>query len=266
MERAFSVEDFMGSFLKMGAAGFSRTDSESAFQEWLKRIPSHSNLSDKLDIPQGLQMLNQYQAAHQYQNLQNGSQGPSTLQAPEGLSVGTSPMPRVPSLDLLRQLVAQTSNANPGSAIPVSAAGVGPVRADLGSCQSWAKLVGCAEPRTDAWCSAEAPLQHDEDVPSPRLDAVATGPLLPPPMVPLPPTTVSLPLPVASHHKAAVSAAQQLNMQHMQTTSGSDIQLDKATMSKAEYRRARRCAFLNITALWCICKGASVCLRKSQSS
>jgi hypothetical protein len=242
MERAFSVEDFMGNFIKMGAAGFSRTDSESAFQEWLKRIPSHSNLSDKLDIPQGLHMLGQYQAAHQYQNLQNGSQGPGTLQAPEGLSVGPSAMPRVPSLDLLRQLVASTSNANPGAAIPVSAAGVGLVRGLLGSCQSLSKLFGCPEPTVDAWCYAEAPLQHDEDVPSPRLDTVVTGPLIPPPMVPLPPTTVSLPLPVVSHHKAAVSAAQQLNMQHMQTTSGSDIPLDKAQMSKAEYRRARRCA------------------------
>ena len=45
MERSFSVDDIVGGIWRLGAAGMGgRTDSEAAFQEFLKKIPSNSNL------------------------------------------------------------------------------------------------------------------------------------------------------------------------------------------------------------------------------
>lgn len=121
MERAFSVEDLMGNWLRMGGAGFTRTDSEAAFQEWLKRIPSHNNLADAKFTD--MLSFNQLSSAHSFQNLQSLGQPPGTLQAPEGLQVAPPTMPRVPSLDLLRQLVQHQSNANAVQSTPCSAAG-----------------------------------------------------------------------------------------------------------------------------------------------
>ena len=45
MERSLSVDDIVGGIWRLGAAGMGgRTDSEAAFQEFLKKIPSNSNL------------------------------------------------------------------------------------------------------------------------------------------------------------------------------------------------------------------------------
>ena len=45
MERSFSVDDIVGGIWRLGAAGMGRTDSEAAFQEFLKKIPSNTNLA-----------------------------------------------------------------------------------------------------------------------------------------------------------------------------------------------------------------------------
>eukprot|EP00191_Tetraselmis_sp_GSL018_P009420 CAMPEP_0177600556 /NCGR_PEP_ID=MMETSP0419_2-20121207/13711_1 /TAXON_ID=582737 /ORGANISM="Tetraselmis sp., Strain GSL018" /LENGTH=330 /DNA_ID=CAMNT_0019093607 /DNA_START=378 /DNA_END=1366 /DNA_ORIENTATION=- len=102
MERSFSVEDIVGGIWRLGAAGMGRTDSEAAFQEFLKKIPSSSNLAavaqgngtTGLDPAQQLQLQQQaflQQQAQQMQAFQDA-------QASAGGGI-----PRVPSLDLLRQ-------------------------------------------------------------------------------------------------------------------------------------------------------------------
>lgn len=125
MERAFSAEDFnnlsgLSGFWKLGAsmAGFPRTDSEAAFQDFLKRIPSTSNLAAQahgLDQAQQLhlqQQVQQFQQAQQAGLNAGGSGLPGgALGEVGGLNVGG--IPRVPSLDLLRQLVQVNQTLSP---------------------------------------------------------------------------------------------------------------------------------------------------------
>lgn len=68
MERSFSVDDLVGGiFRQAAAAGMGRTDSESAFQEFLKRIPSATNLAAAHAAHQAhQQMQQQAQAQHQH--------------------------------------------------------------------------------------------------------------------------------------------------------------------------------------------------------
>lgn len=115
MNRSFSVDDLVGGIFRLGQAGaaFGRTDSEAAFQEFLKRIPSATNLAANQQYePSQLQQQAQ-------QLLASGSAGANNVPAslPEAGQPGEGGMPRVPSLDVLRQLVMQS----PGfSAPPVS--------------------------------------------------------------------------------------------------------------------------------------------------
>uniref|UniRef100_A0A7R9YTH8 BZIP domain-containing protein n=1 Tax=Chlamydomonas euryale TaxID=1486919 RepID=A0A7R9YTH8_9CHLO len=80
VERNMSVDDLVGGMWRMGAAagvGFKRTDSEAAFQEFLKRIPSSTNITQGgIDASLGQHLV-------------------------DGCIPG---MPRVPSVDFLRQL------------------------------------------------------------------------------------------------------------------------------------------------------------------
>jgi len=113
MERTFSVDDLIGNVYRLsGAIGGmgNRTDSEAAFQEFLKRIPSATNLSAA-----GSAGGAQYEPGALQQTAQQLLSGTglptSTLNA--SLSGDPAPgMPRVPSLDLLRQLVLQNSLGN----------------------------------------------------------------------------------------------------------------------------------------------------------
>jgi hypothetical protein len=125
MERSFSVDDLVGGIWRLGQAGMGRTDSEAAFQEFLKRIPSATNLAGgagqnvdpaqlEAHLQQHAQQLQQQaqQALHQTGNAAPVSSGPASS-APESSTSGggdappgpRNGIPRVPSLDLLRQLV-----------------------------------------------------------------------------------------------------------------------------------------------------------------
>ena len=82
---------------RLGQAGMGRTDSEAAFQEFLKRIPSATNLA-----------ASQLESS-QLQQPPSASSGPSGLPTSSlEMGNGGSMLPlmhRVPSLDFLRQLV-----------------------------------------------------------------------------------------------------------------------------------------------------------------
>jgi hypothetical protein len=99
-ERIFSVDDLVGGIWRMGQAtsGFHRTDSEAAFQEFLKRIPSATNLTaaaTQLDPTSQLKS----------QNLQTTSSMPPSAEGNLPSSVGVG-MQRIPSMDFLKQLSA----------------------------------------------------------------------------------------------------------------------------------------------------------------
>ena len=120
-----SVEDFtavwraqQAGFGGHGSAGaFSRTDSEIAFQDWIKRIPSASNLASAAGGGGGggggggVHVGDDAAAAPAPAG---GSRGLAPPPSAGGLKVGG--IPRVPSLDLLRQLVAVSGG--PGSPPP----------------------------------------------------------------------------------------------------------------------------------------------------
>lgn len=123
MERTFSVDDLIGNVYRLsGALGGmgNRTDSEAAFQEFLKRIPSATNLSAV-----GSAGGAQYEPGALQQTAQQLLGGSNLPTAPLNTSLNHDPapsMPRVPSLDLLRQLVLQNSMGNSLSQPSASAA------------------------------------------------------------------------------------------------------------------------------------------------
>ncbi|GAX72919.1 hypothetical protein CEUSTIGMA_g374.t1 [Chlamydomonas eustigma] len=99
-ERIFSVDDLVGGIWRLGqaAGGFQRTDSEAAFQEFLKRIPSATNLTTattQLDQTTNMQS----------QNFQASSNMPASAEVHQqsGMGVGIQ---RIPSMDFLKQLSA----------------------------------------------------------------------------------------------------------------------------------------------------------------
>lgn len=107
-------------------------------QDFLRRIPSTSNLAAQasaqgLDAAQQRQLVQtaqQMQAAQQAQGLAGGPIS-GQLQEPGRLNV--SGIPRVPSLDLLRQLVQVNQGISPGNGAkaPVSSAAGARTRAAL---------------------------------------------------------------------------------------------------------------------------------------
>jgi len=98
MERSFSVDDLVGGLYRLGQAGMGRTDSEAAFQEFLKRIPSATNLAAG-----GATNL----AALDTPGLPTSA---SFAQVTDAAGLGGG-VPRVPSLDLLAKLVMQGASA-----------------------------------------------------------------------------------------------------------------------------------------------------------
>lgn len=105
MDRQVSVEDIVGGLYKLGSAGFPRTDSEAAFQDFLKRIPSTTNLAGQADQ---LNPQQQLQLQHHVQQLQQNHLAPNN-EPPDATHHNIGGIPRVPSLDFLRQLM----TANP---------------------------------------------------------------------------------------------------------------------------------------------------------
>ena len=115
-QKVFSVDDLVGGFFgRLGHAhsstsGFPRTDSEAAFQEFLKRIPSASNLAavasqGQLDGASAAQLAQQNAGA-------SAAMLPSiSIGDLSGAAGSLGGMPRVPSLDFLKQLSAMQSMA-----------------------------------------------------------------------------------------------------------------------------------------------------------
>lgn len=107
MERSVSVEDFLGGLLRLnkqaGGNGMGqRTDSEAAFQEFLKRIPSAQNLASQPtgDDKPGHHLFASGSATSLFP-LGNNALGTST-------SLGRDAnMPRVASLEMLRTFANQ---------------------------------------------------------------------------------------------------------------------------------------------------------------
>jgi len=104
------VDDLVGGLYRLGQAGMGRTDSEAAFQEFLKRIPSATNLAAAANASSA----NLAAAA--------GLEGPSGLSASASFqdagSLGGG-VPRVPSLDLLAKIVMQGASA-PQTSLPAA--------------------------------------------------------------------------------------------------------------------------------------------------
>ena len=101
--KVFSVDDLVGGFFGRNMShahgstgGFPRTDSEAAFQEFLKRIPSASNLAaaaNQLDAASASQLQQQLQ----------GNAGGMLSSVSIGDMAGGG-MHRVPSLDFLKSI------------------------------------------------------------------------------------------------------------------------------------------------------------------
>lgn len=125
MDRVFSVDDIAG-FWKLGAGvGFPRTDSEAAFQDFLKRIPSTSNLAAQAQGLDQAQQLHLQQQVQHFQAQQAGLHAAGSSLSGGALgevgSLNVGGIPRVPSLDLLRQLVQVNHNLSshkPGTSMP----------------------------------------------------------------------------------------------------------------------------------------------------
>ena len=106
MDRQVSVEDIVGGLYKLGSAGFPRTDSEAAFQDFLKRIPSTTNLAGQAEQ---LNPQQQLQLQQHVQHLTQQNQLPPISDHQDATHHNIGGIPRVPSLDFLRQLM----NVNP---------------------------------------------------------------------------------------------------------------------------------------------------------
>lgn len=106
MDRQVSVEDIVGGLYKLGSAGFPRTDSEAAFQDFLKRIPSTTNLAGQAEQ---LNPQQQLQLQQHVQHLTQQSHLPPSSENQDATHHNIGGIPRVPSLDFLRQLM----NVNP---------------------------------------------------------------------------------------------------------------------------------------------------------
>eukprot|EP00955_Chlamydomonas_euryale_P105927 365668-Chlamydomonas_euryale.AAC.14 len=160
VQRNISMDDLVGGLFGRlsGATGFPRTDSEAAFQEFLKRIPSSSNLAASGLPENGLAGAGSSGggggAAPQVAHVAGPAGGTGAVPGGGGLhggaSVGLDPtsglagfappagvtaggghggsgMPRVPSLDFLRHLSAsaqQIAGGAPGMGAKPDANGV----------------------------------------------------------------------------------------------------------------------------------------------
>lgn len=149
MERSFSVDDLVGGLYRLGQAGMGRTDSEAAFQEFLKRIPSASNLAaanasaSAAEAGLGINASGSFNAISEAGTLGGG-------------------VPRVPSLDLLAKIVMQGAAAPQTSSAPIliksEAAGGG--AAGEGAFARALVWVRCRQLSSVA-CTADAALKWD---------------------------------------------------------------------------------------------------------
>lgn len=135
MERTFSVDDLVGGIWRLNQAGMGRTDSEAAFQEFLKRIPSATNLAAAANASGSCGALNMLESSQLQLQMangldSNGAPGSSMPPLSEGLNLSSSHlgnMPRVPSLVLLKQLMMQNQMGSSSQACTTSAPAPPPV-------------------------------------------------------------------------------------------------------------------------------------------
>jgi len=253
MERSVSVDDIVGGIWRLGAAGMGRTDSEAAFQEFLKKIPSSSNLAaqaaaqgGQLDAAQQLQL--QQQALQMQQAQAQAYQDVANAQA-----AGAGGIPRVPSLDLLRQqlqhlqTLQQLNFQNP----PSSASGMPNVSAPQALRGSAGLVTSVLDPSHMHASMAFPPSSLHQSAALASLSMPA-GTSMPLPIAPVP----SLPAILASLPGGTPSALQgpnaaallqmgQLGQGGQQGGASSSMGgqgegTDKESMEKAELRRKRR--------------------------
>ena len=244
MDRVFSVDD-IANMWKLGAGmGFPRTDSEAAFQDFLKRIPSTSNLAAQaqgLDQAQQLQLQQQVQQYQQTQQAGLHAAGSALSGGALGEvgSLNVGGIPRVPSLDLLRQLVQVNQTMSPqGHKAGTSLAGGCPA-ACLAVCKTLDSWVTPGVLRAEA---GHAKAEPELGIPvTEGLSIAATMPLV---MSGLPQTSAIPAVNAAMHHNLHGSSMQHTMRGTGGNTSDATAGSDKETNSKAEIRRARRCASL----------------------
>eukprot|EP00877_Chromochloris_zofingiensis_P002035 jgi/Chrzof1/11832/Cz06g11180.t1 len=221
MERTFSVDDLVGGIWRLGQAGMGRTDSEAAFQEFLKRIPSATNLAAAANASQ---QLEHSQQLHQQAQLALHN-GPGTSVAPPSshaatslpdVSSGLTGIPRVPSLDLLRQLVIQNQLSHSLNQPIVKSET--PASASIASTAPLGLSVAPVDAAAFHAANLTAALQA-----VPGLSAPSANPLLAAGLTP----------------SAAAAAALQLG-QLGQLKLGAVGSIDKDSLEKAEVRRQRR--------------------------
>lgn len=221
MDKTFSVEDLLGIWKSGGSAGNlsalqhqnsfglgCRSTSDEAFQEFLKNIPSTSNLASILEqqpetLPPSLPM----------------AIPPLELSPPESATAQGGDIPRVTSLEFLRPFAApkQSAVGPHAEAPPVSS--IAPADPPIKGPQPVGVVV------------ASAPLQHM----MPGMPPVRPGPL-PPGYAVVPhgapimiaPPVVCAPPPVPPAPMSATGTA-------------SETPHDDESLKKAQMRRARRC-------------------------
>lgn len=248
MERGFSADDLSLMLKLQGGPGFPRTDSEAAFMDFLKRIPSTSNLAAQasaqgLDAAQQQQLVQtaqQMQAAQAQSGLASSSSLaaplPGTLQEVGRLNVGG--IPRVPSLDLLRQLVQVNQSMSPGGGAKAMTSAPG---AHLYPCVSALRVRPVARP---AECRGARGAESAalEGAPSSRgltppasavLPMPATVPMVATTLLPVPPAAA----PVSLRHSSTGHSGQSAPCTDSESGGGGTT---KEGSTKAEIRRARR--------------------------
>lgn len=273
MERATSVDDLIGGFWRgLGqAAGMPRTDSEAAFQEFLKRIPSTANLTQAAaaaaaagDSSSAAQALQQ-QVQQLTQAVPAAAAGSSSAVAPSSSVaalpslVATAPLtdlvtsavggiPRVPSLDFLRQIMVSNQQFPPPSSTPpIIKPDPGAADALKGAAAAAAASAGLTAPMVmPAALPAGYPLPAmgltgltPTDIAS--LTAAATvGSNISAALQAVPGFQPGNPLAAAALNPAAAAAAALQLGQLGQLSRLANPVPDKEVVEKAEFRRARR--------------------------
>ena len=248
MERGLSFDDLMDGIHKLSAAGFPRNDSESLFQDYLRRIPSSGTLTaadsfSYLDPAQQAQLQHSVQQIQQ-QAAQQAAQQETLCSASSGLqevgSLEVKGFPRVASLDYLQQLV-QQSTAPPTLKQAPATSG-----AFARCCEAPHAIVELGLTST----SRTESTSDDRLQPGPLSDL----PVSAQPQVPLLPAqpmhTSSLP---QSSPQQLMAAAMQLGNLGSGLGQRSPVEEMPEKDSKAEVRRARRYSCC------CVCSSRSPC-------
>ena len=116
MNRNYSVDDIVGELWRMG-----RTDSEAAFQDWLKRVPSLGTLAGAGQVPPGLAAMTGNAPPNQAMAAPH-TQGTMPPPPPQQQAATTSPTPPGPPSDAAAAAYAAFANAAAGRGLHPGAA------------------------------------------------------------------------------------------------------------------------------------------------